>query len=181
VISCIALLLAAGGTSFAAITATGNAVNITDPVTAANKAKVGDRKAPGHRERNGRRTAGGADHALVEECHRLCRRPVHARRAQVVADQPHEHLDLSAQLRCDDRQGQVLVMAYHVPSSATTCASPTLDGLLWDIPRLTASAPFAASFPTPLQVVPPAGTKACLLITVVGTVDVTINASGFVS
>jgi hypothetical protein len=40
VISCIALLLAAGGTSFAAITATGNAVNITDPVTAANKAKV---------------------------------------------------------------------------------------------------------------------------------------------
>jgi hypothetical protein len=72
-------------------------------------------------------------------------------------------------------------MAYHVPSSATTCASPTLDGLLWDIPRLTASAPFAASFPTPLQVVPPAGTKACLLITVVGTVDVTINASGFVS
>src|SRR6266511_3026432 len=40
VIACLALLLAAGGTSVAAITATGSAVNIVDPVTAANKAKV---------------------------------------------------------------------------------------------------------------------------------------------
>ena len=40
VISCLALLLALGGTSFAAVNATGNAVNIVDPVTAANKAKV---------------------------------------------------------------------------------------------------------------------------------------------
>ena len=40
VISCLALLLALGGTSFAAVNATGNAVNIVDPVTAANQAKV---------------------------------------------------------------------------------------------------------------------------------------------
>ena len=40
VISCLALLLALGGTSFAAVSATGNSVNIVDPVTAANKAKV---------------------------------------------------------------------------------------------------------------------------------------------
>ncbi len=37
VVACLALLLAAGGVSYAA---TGNAINITDLVTAANKAKV---------------------------------------------------------------------------------------------------------------------------------------------
>src|SRR2546423_1356342 len=40
VIACIALLLAAGGASYAAVKATGSAVNVVDPTNAAQIAKV---------------------------------------------------------------------------------------------------------------------------------------------
>jgi len=40
VIACLALLLAAGGVSYATVKATGSAVNVVDPVTAANAARV---------------------------------------------------------------------------------------------------------------------------------------------
>ena len=53
--------------------------------------------------------------------------------------------------------------------------------MLWQIPRLTGSAPFAISFPTPLQLVPPAGTQGCLVSFNFGNATVTVNASGFVS
>src|SRR4051812_26658372 len=43
VVACIALLLAAGGVSYAAVKATGTSVNIVDPTTATSVAKVSAR------------------------------------------------------------------------------------------------------------------------------------------
>ena len=181
VISCLALLLALGGTSFAAVSATGNAVNIVDPVTAANKAKV-DTSGKLQVAVNG--TAGARPVAPAT--------PWSAFRAYSPSDtialvgpkaSPINVTSLSFSLSSSaaaDATTSVQLLAYHVPSAATTCASATFDTVLWVIPRLT-SAPFAVSFPTPLQLVPPAGTKGCLVLFNFGANAVDVNASGFVS
>ena len=181
VISCLALLLALGGTSFAAVNATGSAVNITDPVTAANKAKV---DGTGKLQVNVNGTAGArpvppstpwsADVSLPNGNYVSLVGP---------KSTPINLTSLSASLAgsaaATDITG-ILLQAWHVPGSATTCAITAFDRELWYIPRLTASAPFAVSFPTPIQLVPPAGTKVCLYARSLGA-DAQLNASGFVS
>jgi hypothetical protein len=172
VISCLALLLALGGTSYAAIEATGSAVNITDPVTASNKAKVD--RAGRLRVNIAPTTPWSADRSL----------PVGAYVPLVgPRSTPINVTDLSVSLTGTatptDFTGIVL-QAWRVPASAPTCALTSFAGELWYLPRITAAAPFAVSFSTPLQLVPPAGKKVCLYARSLDG-DARLNASGFVS
>jgi hypothetical protein len=183
VISCLALLLALGGTSFAAVSATGNAVNIVDPVTAANKAKV-DGTGKLQVAVNG--TAGARPVAPATPWFATIFVPPGA---TVLLEGPRTSpinvTSLSASLSsvaAADDTAQFSLLAEHVPGSATTCANPLYDATLWFTPRLTASAPLVVSFPTPLQLTPPAGTKGCLFAQLaVSNTTVVFNASGFVS
>ena len=179
VISCLALLLALGSTSVAAVNATGNAVNIVDPVTAANKAKV-DTSGKLQVAVNG--TAGARPVAPAGR-HSEPYSPSDTIALVGPKASPINVTSLSFSLSSSaaaDATTSVQLLAYHVPSAATTCASATFDNVLWVIPRLT-SAPFAVSFPTPLQLVPPVGTKGCLVVFNFGANAVDVNASGFVS
>ena len=74
----------------------------------------------------------------------------------------------------------VELYAYHVPKSATSCTGGVFDGLIWEITDAGDSVtPRAFTFPTPLQLKPPANTKACLF-GLAGTSAVTLmNAVGF--
>jgi hypothetical protein len=74
----------------------------------------------------------------------------------------------------------IRLMAAHVPSTATSCAGAIFDGTLWHLPDVTAGAPFAESFPTPLQLRPASGTKACLFAHNLFGSTVTVNAVGFI-
>ncbi len=171
VISCVALLLALGGTSYAAIKATGSAVNIVDPARAGNKAKV-DRTgklqvniAPSTPWSADRSIAAGAYVPLVGP-------------KSVPINLTSLSVSLTGSAAATDSTGIVL-QAWKVPAAATHCALTTYRGELWYIPRITAAAPFAVSFPTPLQLVPAAGTKVCLYARSLDR-DVQLNASGFV-
>jgi hypothetical protein len=182
VIACLALVIALGGTSFAAVTATGSAVNIVDPVAAANKARV---DASGKLQVAVNGTAGArpvapstpwaTDAQLMTGTAALLEGPRSA---------PINVTSLTLSLlrtAADTDKAFVALSASHVPASATTCSGAVPDGSLWEIARLTASAPFTVSFPTPLQLVPPAGTRGCLFVSVVSDSNVDVNASGFVS
>jgi len=181
VIACVALLLAAGGTSVAAINATGTAMNIVDPVTAANKAKV---------DANGK--------LLVSAGGTVSARPLNATTpwnnvAQVATAQtvllngpqanPINVSSLSVSLvqsASATDTADVFLVADHVPSSATTCAGAVFDSTPWHVARLTGNAPLTVSFPTPIQIKPAAGTKVCLFAGSFSTVDVTFSANGFI-
>jgi hypothetical protein len=65
------------------------------------------------------------------------------------------------------------------PSSATSCADAS-DGSNYDISIKDGSA-FSVSFPTPLQLHPPAGQKICLMTRAFGTggYGLRVNASGY--
>src|SRR5262245_60292599 len=124
IVSCLALALALGGTSFAAVSATGNAVNIVDPVTAANKAKVD-----------------GSGKLQVAVSGAAGARPVAPATpwsATIFASQgdtillegprasPINVTSLSASLSSVAAAGdtaQFSVLSEYVPSSATTCAN----------------------------------------------------------
>jgi hypothetical protein len=181
VISCLALLLALGGTSFAAVSATGNAVNITDPGTAANKAKV-DSSGKLQVAVNG--TAGARPVAPATPWSTSAKvstteRTLLAGPSASPIDMTSFSLSLFDNVPATD-VAIVELQAYHVPGSAATCTDQTTDGVVWRIARLPASTPLAVSFPTPLQLKPPAGTKACLYAAV-GINPIWINASGFIS
>ena len=181
VISCLALLLALGGTSFAAANATGNAVNITDPVTATNKAKV-DSSGKLQVAVNG--TAGARPVAPATPWSTAAK--VSTTERLLLAGPSGSPINMtSLSLSLPDNvpatdSAIVELQAYHVPGSATTCTGDTPDGVVWRLARMTASTPLAVSFPTPLQLRSPPGTKACLYAAV-GMNEVWINASGFIS
>jgi hypothetical protein len=181
VISCLALLLALGGTSFAAINATGNAVNIVDPVTAANKAKV---DATGKLQVNVNGTAGARPVAPSTPWSATASiNPGTPALLIGPRSSPINLTSLSASLFFQAAATDIASVELHpfyVPGFATTCVNATPEPTLWVISRLTASAPFAVSFPTPLQYVPPVGTKGCLFAVALGD-SVRFNASGFVS
>jgi hypothetical protein len=75
--------------------------------------------------------------------------------------------------------GGIKLQAAHTSLSATTCigANSILDATIWSIPRVTALASGAVTFPTPLRYTPPSG-KACLFAASTGN-DLAFNASGF--
>jgi hypothetical protein len=181
VISCLALLLALGGTSFAAVNATGSAVNIVDPVTAGNAAKV---DATGKLQVNVNGTAGARPTAPSTPWSATALVPLGTPVLLVgPRTSPINVTSLSASLldsAAATDVAQVQLYAFHVPGSATTCNNAAIDTRMWYIPRLTASAPFAVSFPTPVQLVPPAGTRGCLYALTSGN-SAYVNASGFVS
>jgi len=67
-----------------------------------------------------------------------------------------------------------------VPSTATTCDGPTLNGTIWHI--LDAGdgvTPLSFSFPTPLQYNAPGDMKACLQAFARTSSLTTMNAVGF--
>lgn len=170
VIACIALLLALGGTSLAALNATGSAVNITDPKTAANKAKV---DATGRLQVNiAPSTPWSTDRNLPTGAYVPLAGP-----KNTPIDVTSLTISLSAAAATTEFTGIVL-QAWNVPASATTCSATSFKGEVWFIPRITASAPFAVSFPTPLQVAPAPGKKVCLYARSLD-VGAQINASGF--
>jgi len=172
-------LLALGGTSFAAVSATGNAVNIVDPVTAANKAKV-DSSGKLQVAVNG--TAGARPVApatpwFIDSAVHTTERVLLAGPSGSPINMTSLSLSLFDNVEPTDK-AIVELQAFHVPGSATACTEDTQDGVVWRIARLTATTPLAVSFPTPLQIKPPAGTRACLYAAV-GLNSVAINASGF--
>jgi hypothetical protein len=75
----------------------------------------------------------------------------------------------------------VVLQAFHVPNSATDCGAALFDSTAWLSRDLgDGVTPLSFSFPTPLQLKPPANTKACLFADAPTLDDATtINAVGF--
>jgi hypothetical protein len=77
-------------------------------------------------------------------------------------------------------QLQVVLLAFHVPTSATSCNVSNYDATLWHIRDAgDGITPLSFSFPTPLQWKPPINTKACLYAQAGTTDTTTMNAVGF--
>jgi hypothetical protein len=184
VVACLALLVAAGGVSYAA---TGSSVNIVDPVTATSKAKVTS---------GGKLWVGdGAGYVTVDGT--VSGRPAapaspwSAREdfvgfsSKYIAGPSLSPINVtSLSISTDEASGSGLSLylyAAHVPNTATSCSGATGDGVIWKI--LDAGdgvVPVSFSFPTPLQWKPPASTKACLQAVVNGGINTTtVNATGF--
>jgi hypothetical protein len=182
VIACLALLLAAGGVSYAA---TGNAVNIVDPVAAANKAKV---------DASGKLYVGDGSGPLSVDG-TVSGRPaapaspwsasVNINSGLVALVGPSSlpinvtSLSISTYAPSGSSVGVYLYGA-HVPTSYTNCANAASDGLLWRIYDVgDGVTPISFNFPTPLQWKAPANTKACLLAQAGTTYQTAMNAVGF--
>ena len=75
----------------------------------------------------------------------------------------------------------VFLYAWYEAPSATTCSHTTFGGALWRLPGVgSALMPIVVTFPTPLQLKPPANGKACLEIAAPGLNPVVVaNANGF--
>ena len=74
----------------------------------------------------------------------------------------------------------VSLFSWHVPNSATSCGAAVFDAFLWQI--LDAGdgvTPLSFTFPTPLQVKPPANTKACVSAQATTNDTTIMNAVGF--
>src|SRR5581483_4310475 len=186
VIASLALLLAVGGVSYATVKATGNAVNIVDPITATNIAKVDNN---GALKTNANITGGNVAPTAPAQ-------PWAASEDLTIGGAPPEafiagpttaaiditsiSLSMSGAAAADGTEN-VRLIVYVFPGSASACAgSPTFVTTLWHLPRITASAPVTVAFPTPLQYRPQSGMKACLLADDIGAGGgVTLNVSGF--
>src|SRR6266540_6628814 len=164
VVACLALLVAAGGVSYAA---TGSAINIVDPITATSKARVSSAGKLYVSDGAGLMSVDGTVSA----------RPA----APVVPWRASEDISIgkyiagpsslpinvtSISVSTDEPSGSglhVSLSASPVPSTATSCEGATSDTLLWDIVDAgDGVTPLSFTFPTPLQWKPPANTKACL-------------------
>jgi hypothetical protein len=185
VIACLALVLASGGVSFATITATGSSVNIVDPVTAANKAKVDSAGKLEVGDGSGPLTVDGTVSGRPAA-------PASPWRASediqgtfiFIAGPSSSPIDLtSVSISTDAASGgglNVFLDGAHVPSTATSCNGATLDGTIWHLRDLgDGLTPFSFAFPTPLQWTPPSGTKACLAANASTSSTTTMNAVGF--
>jgi hypothetical protein len=188
VIACLALLLAAGGTSYATVAATGNPVNIVDPVTAANKAKVtGDGKlnvGDGNGPLTVDGTVGSRPVAPSSPFHAVQEHIAFATKALLLGPttSPVNITSVTAGFVLEADAGSksdVLLLSYHVPDSASSCSNGTYDETLWEVDGISAAAPFAQSFPTPIRAKPAGGTKLCLYAANFGSGAVTVSASGF--
>jgi hypothetical protein len=188
VIACVALLLAAGGSAVAATTLTGTAVNLVDATDASRIAHV---------DSTGKLLVGDGSSFLTVNGTVLTQPadPGTPWRASLTAlaagpvkpvagptTLPISVTSVSFSLPAGvaaNAIGGVKLQAAHVSISATSCvgASSILDSIIWNIPRVTASAPGAVTFPTPLRYTAPSG-KACLFVASTGN-DVAFNASGF--
>jgi hypothetical protein len=72
------------------------------------------------------------------------------------------------------------VFFWSVPSSATTCSPTNFQGTMYHLPGLASSAGIVtASLPTPLQLRPPVGQKACMYAQTNGTGTITVNFVGY--
>jgi hypothetical protein len=74
----------------------------------------------------------------------------------------------------------VFLAGHHVPNSATSCSGAIFDGTIWRIRDAgDGVTPVSFTFPTPLQLKPPANTKACLLAQALTPYTTDLNAVGF--
>jgi hypothetical protein len=87
----------------------------------------------------------------------------------------------SLSVSTDDPTGPIayFLWAYHVPSSATACDQANGDGVIWSIRGGADVQPLSFTFPTPLQVKPPANAKVCLYAGASTASATTMNAVGF--
>ena len=76
--------------------------------------------------------------------------------------------------------GDVAVYFWSVPSSRTTCSVTYFLGTMYHLPGLNSTAGIVtASFPTPLQLRPPVGQKACMYAANLGSTTLTVNFIGY--
>jgi len=183
VVACVALLFAAGGVSYAA---TGSAVNIVDPVTTTNLARV---------DSSGRLAVGDGSGPLTVDGTVFSRpsaplspwfasKDIQTPPGVLITGPSSVPIDVtSLSISTDDTSGasdHVFLYGEHVPSTATTCNGATYDTALWVIRDAgDGVTPVAFTFPTPLQYRSPPGTKACLAARALTPAVTTMNASGF--
>ena len=186
VVACLALLLAAGGASIAAVRSTGQAVNVLDPTTGAGalvdssgRVEVGDG--------SGQLTVDGTVGQRMLSAQTPWSAAV-ATGASVVAiagpggkSQPLGVTSISAAI---DTGGTPIaewaLEAGHVPASATDCSGIVVDKVIWHLRDTNAVQPVVVTFPSPLTFTPPSNTRACLQVNNAFTGRTgQFNASGF--
>jgi len=182
VLACLALLLAAGGVSLAAVKTTGTAENIVDPVNAAQIAKV---DPSGHLlvgDGAGPLTVDGTVSARPQAPSSSWRASEDFHNSNVFlvgpTASPIQITSISASLGASSDSADIRLIGWHVDKTATSCATSGFDGTFWHIPFFTGAAPLVVTFPTPLEYRPPNGTKGCLQLEGIGNAG-TFNASGF--
>src|SRR5581483_8456478 len=171
VIACLALLLAAGGVSYATVKGggTGTPVNILDPSNGTLAAKVA-LAAPAQPWRASQEFGGGS----------LPQGFVAGPFAGTI-NITSISISLAAGSAATDT-ANVSLAGWRAPGGAADCSysSDLPDGILWQIPEITGATPLVVTFPTPLQYRPPAGSKACLSIALLpGSTPASANLSGF--
>lgn len=180
----VAVCVAVVALPVGALAATGNLVNITDPVTASHKARVDSNGRLYVSDGGGTLTVDGAVRPSAPSSPwRLSSNQGVGQLLSLVGPTTSAINLTSMSLSLTGAgAATVTIEGVNLPSTATNC-DPTGQSkvIVWQLWRL--SDPFSVSFPTPLQWKPPSGSKACLLMESTltsGTPDnVAINASGF--
>jgi len=183
VLSCLALLLAAGGAAFGAAKAI-TSVQIVDPATPSQIAKV---DAGGHllTSVNGAVNAKPAPPGNAFATTHLV--PNNGGAPVALVGPSSTAIDLTALLVTPPAAisgslySQVELVKWDVPSGAPDCqTNPSSPEGIW-LFELQASEPeLGLSFPTPLVARPPSGRKECLAATTAGF-DLFMNVSGYFS
>src|SRR5581483_475525 len=188
VIACLALLLAAGGVSYATVKGggTGTPVNILDPSNGTLAAKV---DSSGALKTNANVTGGKVALAAPAQPWRASQEFGGGSLPQGFVAGPFAgtinitsiSISLAAGSAATDT-ANVSLAGWRAPGGAADCSysSDLPDGILWQIPEITGATPLVVTFPTPLQYRPPAGSKACLSIALLpGSTPASANLSGF--
>src|SRR6266511_4139735 len=163
VVACLALLVAAGGVSYAA---TGSAINIVDPITATSKARVSSAGKLYVSDGAGLMSVDGTVSARPAAPLLPWRASTEIVLPTVIAGPSPLPINVTSLSVSTDASGSgidVDLGAWHVPGTATNCDGATYDTTIWHIRDAgDGVTPLSFTFPTPLQWKPPANTKACL-------------------
>jgi len=186
VVACLALLLAAGGASFAAVRSTGQAVNVLDPTTGAGALVdatghlvVGDGAGP--------LTVDGTVGQRMLSATTPWSAAVATGNSVVPLAGPggkSQPVSVTSISPAIDTGGTPIaewkLEAGHVPASATDCSGIVVDSTIWHIRDTNAVQPVVVAFPSPLTFTPPPGTRACLQVNNASTSRTgQFNAGGF--
>jgi hypothetical protein len=185
----VAAAIAVVAAPVGAMAATGSFVNITDPVNAAQKARV---DASGHLEvgdGSGALTVDGATRPMAPGAPWWSSMDVGPADMMALVGPSSAAVNFTSLSITMDASStgsrDVRIAAKNVPSSATICDPNvgTVDGTMWHARGLRASQGAYLSFPSPLQWRPPSGMKVCIYAWSDADAAVTglatVNASGY--
>jgi hypothetical protein len=180
VISCIALLLAMGGVTYAA---TGSSVNLVDPANATYKARVDSLGMLHVGDGLGPLTVDGtvSSHPAAPVGPWHISEDISAAPTRIAGPSAIPINLTSLSVSTDTTTGigiHVSVSVANVSNSATSCTGANLSATIWQVRNL-GNGVISFTFPTPLQWKPAANTKACLFVSTNSPYVTTMNAVGF--